>query len=299
MSEVITENSSNSSSEKTGLGKEKDQSKPKQEPSYQHFCFRFTRNKVDDFSSGYVSIMNALKLLKVRCAIFQLEKGSNGGIEHYQGYFELEKDTKKRVQPIRDFFCNEFYPELKFPLCDYLEHAKSVPGSMRYCMKEETRIDGPWSIGSIHLTSGRKKLHPLEHKWQTDCFDYLRDNEPDHRTIIYINKEYGAGKSLLCRHIYRKLGGVVVDGHERHILDVVKNTDKSIYLYNDVADGKRIPWNALEKVKDGFFCGHFGTKGTGMFELTCMHPHLVVFSNREFDDAISHSNIDRDRFIFF
>lgn len=296
---MTEENSSNSSTLNSVSGKEETRTKTKQEPSYTHFCFRFTHETISSVDSGFPEILSALKILKVRCAIFQLEAGE-GGVPHYQGYFEFEKGTKKRRQPLRDFFCSEYFPDLKFPLCDYLEPAKSVPGSVRYCMKEEGRIEGPWSIGAIHLMTGKKKdLYPLQSNWQKELFDYLRDNEPDHRTIIYVNKEYEAGKSLLCRHIYRELGGVLLDGYERHILDVVSNTDKSIYMYNDVADGKRIPWNALEKVKDGFFCGYFGTKGTGMFELSCLHPHLIVFSNREFDDAIAHSKIDPGRFKFF
>lgn len=71
-----------------------------------------------------------------RYLVFQLEVGETDGTEHYQGYIELYKTTriaalKKLVKEI------------------HWESRGGTPEQARdYCMKEDTRIEGPWEYGA-------------------------------------------------------------------------------------------------------------------------------------------------------
>lgn len=72
----------------------------------------------------------------VRYAVWQKEKGEQG-TEHFQGYFELDKPHRlaslKKILPTAHF-----------------ETRKGTREQAReYCMKPDTRVDGPWEHGSF------------------------------------------------------------------------------------------------------------------------------------------------------
>lgn len=77
-----------------------------------------------------------------RYLVYQLEKGLETGTEHYQGfvYFGTEKSPKQ---------LKEWLPTA------HLEIAKSISGSIEYCMKEDTRLDGPWESG-VRPSQGKR-----------------------------------------------------------------------------------------------------------------------------------------------
>lgn len=71
----------------------------------------------------------------VRYGVYQLEKGAQG-TPHYQGYAELTK-------PVRFSTLKKWLPTAHFePRRGTREQARD------YCMKEESREDGPWEHGS-------------------------------------------------------------------------------------------------------------------------------------------------------
>ena len=65
-----------------------------------------------------------------------MEKGENG-TEHWQGYLELKRSLV--FNSVKKFF---------LPLKPHLEKRMGTPLQARaYCMKEESRIKGPWEVG--------------------------------------------------------------------------------------------------------------------------------------------------------
>lgn len=70
--------------------------------------------------------------------VFQLEAGSNTGHRHYQGRISLIK--KKRKNELFKLFEGKIMPNWIEPTVS-TEHQKEA----FYCMKEDTRIAGPWT----------------------------------------------------------------------------------------------------------------------------------------------------------
>lgn len=84
--------------------------------------------------------------------VFQLEKGDNG-TEHWQGYIELKRSV--RFQTIKDFF----KPEVP-----HIERRMGTPKQAReYCMKQDTRVKGPWEIGTfvVRQQGKRNDIHEM------------------------------------------------------------------------------------------------------------------------------------------
>lgn len=71
----------------------------------------------------------------VKYAVFQLEIGENG-TPHYQGYLEFE--TRKRLTTLRNKKQMHYEPRMG-----------SQSQAREYCMKEDTRQDGPWEVGTF------------------------------------------------------------------------------------------------------------------------------------------------------
>ncbi len=78
----------------------------------------------------------------VKYAVFQLEEGSEsepgmGGIIHYQGYLELTRSQRRS-------YVSKILPRA------YITFRKGTQKQARdYCMKEDTRWEGPWECGTF------------------------------------------------------------------------------------------------------------------------------------------------------
>lgn len=79
----------------------------------------------------------------VKYAIWQLEKGENG-TTHIQAYVELAK--KKKLSCLK-----KIWPKA------HLENTRDIEASIKYCQKQETRIEGPWTHGERTKTKPGKR----------------------------------------------------------------------------------------------------------------------------------------------
>lgn len=105
----------------------------------------------------------------------QEEKGEEGGNNHIQFFFILKK--KERLSYLKKI--------------DHESHFKPVfkdNGVSEYCMKEETRLSGPWTFGvkSVITESGRTKYDWSEIKKKMKEGKY--DEVPDHLYVQSYNK---------------------------------------------------------------------------------------------------------------
>jgi len=76
---------------------------------------------------------------------FQYEKGKEGTL-HYQGVFYL-----KCTQACRSLLAT-------YDRCGYFAPVISIEGATNYCGKTESRIDGPWTAGSLPAQGRRSDL---------------------------------------------------------------------------------------------------------------------------------------------
>lgn len=84
---------------------------------------------------------------KISYACWQLEIGENG-TEHFQIFLAFEKKTRLSViQKI-------------LPGC-HAEIARNPAEAAEYCRKEDTRIEGPWTIGELILPKNNAKVWAL------------------------------------------------------------------------------------------------------------------------------------------
>lgn len=78
----------------------------------------------------------------VRYAVWQLEIGEEG-TEHFQGYLEI-------CNPAGLSFVRRILPLAHWEQC------RDPAASERYAQKEDTRIDGPWKVGSMGKGQGTR-----------------------------------------------------------------------------------------------------------------------------------------------
>lgn len=82
---------------------------------------------------------------RVSYAVYQKEKGDNG-TEHYQGYVEFKMIMR--------------LPGLKklLPTAHWEPRAGTQEQARNYCMKDDTRIEGPWELGELKAQGKRCDL---------------------------------------------------------------------------------------------------------------------------------------------
>jgi hypothetical protein len=128
----------------------------------------------------------------------------------------------------------------------HFEPVKKENGASKYCLKEETRKEGPWEFGKKPLNPADKvdweevrqkakegKLDEIEAGLYVRYYNSLKKIEKDHMTVrgeaddckgIWIWGESGAGKSRYARdnypEAYKKLANKWWDGYkgESHVL---------------------------------------------------------------------------------
>lgn len=130
-----------------------------------NYCF--TLNNPQD-------IPDLLEKLKgyphTKYCVFQLEKASTG-TEHLQGYLELKRAIK--FSQLLNFFK---------PLKPHIEKRKGTPSQARdYCMKEDTRVKGPWEIGTFTAPEPGKRsdiLNLYDDLKEGQSNQVLLDNHP-------------------------------------------------------------------------------------------------------------------------
>lgn len=146
-------------------------------------------------------------------AIYQLERGDSG-TNHYQGYVEFK--NVKRFSALKKIN----------PRCHWEPRQGSHQQAVDYCSKEDTRVEGPWTIGEAPVGRGKRtdllaikaKIDggaTIKQLWQEDfgaCLHYekafrsyqLSVIKPrDHKTVVTVLwGPTGVGKSRRLKQAY-------------------------------------------------------------------------------------------------
>lgn len=205
--------------------------------------------------------------------IFQAEYTSNN--PHYQGYCHLKtgKDRPKTLG--RKWNSTLFGVEVRVASTNGKEKLKG------YCMKDDTRIAGPWADKKLYLG---KDLWPESKMpaWQQSMLAIV-SKEPDDRTMHWVYDPIGNnGKTKFCKYLVFKRNAVgLVYGHSGDVLNLVsKLPNRPIYAWNltraKPANLSELDlYSAMESVKDGFFVNlKYETK-----QVLMEPPHVIVFAN--------------------
>ncbi|QDJ95235.1 replication-associated protein [Capybara virus 14_cap1_266] len=77
----------------------------------------------------------------VSYAVYQLESAPTTGTEHFQGFICFQK--KRTFGSVKSYFDTLGFPGIHIDRA----RAKDLNKARDYCMKEDTRIEGPWEFG--------------------------------------------------------------------------------------------------------------------------------------------------------
>ena len=91
-----------------------------------------------------------MKCDKFRYLLFQKEQCPTSKREHLQGVFCLVKGLT--FNSVKKLLGNECH----------IEPCKSLEGSIKYCKKEESRIEGPWEKGEPSFQGKRSDLDDIK-----------------------------------------------------------------------------------------------------------------------------------------
>lgn len=264
--------------------------------------------------------------------VFQLEKGQNG-YEHYQCRVSLLKKMRlsTAIKVLRPVFLKgttglSFHisptTNTTVDLVDQDEcngHENLNNRGFSYVMKEDTRVDGPWSdqewLAPLPLTRQLKYFMECELRpFQKKLMDLCKKNSGD-RIIHYIIEEKGAtGKSIMVEYLcYHRLA-VQIPGlksaedimqmclclgknRSTYLIDLPRSMHKQnmfeLYtglesLKNGYAYDKRYSFRQMQIDRPNIICfsNHFPEIGAMSKDRWCLHRIVIPNGNLAETDLI-------------
>jgi len=209
--------------------------------------------------------------------IFQLERGEEAGKLHVQGRMRV-RDKKRCTTLVKDLA-----RVLGLPAEWITVRAESDEvGSFTYCLKEDTRVDGPWADSPIYLGSDLICMS-TPHPWQSQVLGWI-EKEPDDRTIHWVFDPVGNhGKSKLCKWLrYKGLAMRIPMGTATQIKTAVLAMGSARCFVVDLPrvrgsdETKEALFSAVEDIKGGWVQSAMYGK---FQELLFVPAHVIIFSN--------------------
>jgi len=217
--------------------------------------------------------------------MFQLERGNEAGRLHYQGHINLK--TKKRT--------GEFCQQIAHMMPGIHAAPSSKAGAKDaefYCMKEETRLGGPWADKDHIFPDFTDLVAP--YGWQIQAHAILT-GAIEKRSIYWIWEETGCtGKSDFCTwmEVHHKIIGLGLGTANDNFYAVSELTARGYIFDIPRTLPIRFDWAevymSLEKIKDRNF---LSTKYKPKKVLLPVIPHVMVFSN--YPPTLASLSLDR------
>lgn len=249
----------------------------KQKSQVYYFSLRYSNKKhsVDDFLHMNEDFQEVLEEIADKW-IFQLEMTINeDGIEnpHYQAYIHTEEKTRETALA-------KIFNDGQFSGCQVSRSSTNGINALKnYCMKQDSRIAGPWADEEQYLGSD---LPSFLLPWQQQVKDWV-DKPPNNRTINWICDPNGnMGKSIFCKYMDFYHGGLKLTyGNARDLLNLVcKMPNLNLYMF-DLTRTKPVlfadtdMYSAMEDIKNGYI---INTKYE-TDRVLMNPPHMVCFAN--------------------
>lgn len=216
--------------------------------------------------------------------VFQLEESKNG-MMHFQCVISLNKKefSKKVLSSI------SAYTGIKE---DYINISPSLTGNTSFCygMKDDTRVDGPWSNKMLEENLPVETLaFGKFYNWQKVVF-HIAMGKPDDRSIHWFYDTKGnRGKTQLTRMLLanhgKEVGVIPCVGTSNQLVSAIINMGMRKTYILDIPRAKSGgSWDdriadlmlTIESIKNGLLVSAFYGK---LNQLLMPHPNVIVFSN--------------------
>lgn len=247
------------------------------EPLAKFWMFRITASKVGSRDQLIIDLKELFSAGRL-----QLEAGE-GGIPHYQCALHTAM-RKRRHTMRRELYIR--YPQIVWPEIDYFEPMKSAKGD-EYCMKEESRVDGPWewNMPKVKIDMSITEDYVMQYdelpQWAQKDIDMVAGKLPDkkERTIYWRWSRQGEMyKTEFARHLVYYHDACVIQGGRKHVLATAYANPAPIYiLVVPRSDEGFVSYASIELLKDALYMSAFGTKATG--PVNRKKPWVMVVAN--------------------
>ena len=251
-----------------------------------------TRNISDEEMIDAQSWLSSLfSQTKATYVVGQLERGLNEGRDHIQAY--INYNNSKALAGIKKY-CNKMH----------IEVCRDADSSQRYCLKELTRVAGPWEFGNKPLRRNNKddwdEIYMLAKKRQfeeipksilvphySNLVKIAKDNmivaDKTHLRGIFIHGESGIGKSLLARALFPNK--TIFNKSHNKWWD--SYNDEQIVIWDDINPTE----GSMSATSIKLYCDRYGikgeTKGSGVplnyefFIMTSQYSLEEVFTDEK------------------
>lgn len=194
--------------------------------------------------------------------MYQMEMGENE-TPHIQGCFKFKKP--KDLSALKVLLERAHW-----------EKCNNWNASVKYCSKDDTRIDGPYKPVSKGILSGKLYV------WQMLILKQL-SMDPDARTVNWVVDTVGnSGKTWLCKHIIQThKKALYLSGQAKYMkYAIMESIDAGItpsILLLDIPRSSEgyVSYGGIEEIKNGmFFNVHYKAK-----MVVYDSPHVWIFAN--------------------
>lgn len=214
-------------------------------------------------------LINALRF------IFQGERGE-GGYYHFQIYANWKSKKRAKALAVES---NEQFPGINVqPASNEGRNALK-----HYCMKDDSRVAGPWADHAIYRGEGIPKYEKLS-RFQQQLVDHI-NTEADERVIEwFVDKIGNTGKTTLAKYLmYHKLAHCFGYGRDADFGTVVKKQGtRRAYVWDltrskssDFTGGRDDLYVSLESFKNGVI---WAPKHDSEMIMQAQ-PHVIIFAN--------------------
>jgi len=196
---------------------------------------------------------------------------------HLQGYGRLE--DKRRPSAVLKRMIEAFPGKSCYCAAASENGQESLK---KYCMKESSRMAGPWADKEMYLGEDLIKPHQMVGFQKWIC--KLLPRKPSRRlTYWFYCPEGGSGKSAIAKYLAYHFGvPTYTFAKAWDLLKLVAmEPNKKMYIINlsktkpAEVSGDDL-YNVIESIKDGNFCSY---KGSDVQRVLMNPPHLCIMAN--------------------
>lgn len=224
---------------------------------------------------------------------FQLEAGKKKGHLHYQCRISIL--TRRRLDTMIKW-CQK-QPILNNCHVSPTSGACAYTGNELYVMKEDTRVDGPYSdrnTVNMEEVPSHYKIAPVWWPWQQEILKIIESKPDGEKVNVILNPSGGQGKTHLASYLScRKMAHrVPIMEHSKDIMRAVmcmkkENKEKNLPFFIDFprAISKNVSKqfaSAIEEITNGFAYDDRYKWTEAYFE----KPHVFVFTNNIIDENL-------------